>query len=270
MSPPRTRVAERTEARPARLPKLAVWKLTSCDGCQMSLVDLEDELLGLSRAVQVAYFPELTRADVKGPYDLSIVEGSITTPHEAERIREVRRVSKVLVAVGACATAGGIQALRNFMEVNDLARMVYASPEYIETLATSSAVSAHVSVDFELRGCPVDKAQLLETLVSFLHGRAPTLPTWSVCLECKQNGNVCVAVARGIPCLGPVTQAGCGALCPAWHRGCFGCFGPQEAANVASMRQLLVDAGLREQEVVREFRRFTAGARGFALGGRER
>jgi sulfhydrogenase subunit delta len=252
--------------RPRKRPKIAVWKFSSCDGCQMSLLDCEDELLTLAEQVQLAYFPEATRAEVRGQYDLSLVEGSITTPHEAERIREVRRESKVLVALGACATAGGFQALRNFLPAGELVKLVYASPEYVETLPTSSALADHVHVDHALRGCPVNKRQLLVAIQALLEGRAPTLPTFSVCLECKRRGNVCVTVARGMACLGPVTQAGCGALCPAWGRGCYGCFGPSEAANVESIRAVLARCGLSAEEIQREFRRFNPAARELAGG----
>lgn len=265
--PFRERRAPVRPARPRRRPKIAVWKFSSCDGCQMSLLDCEDELLAIAEQVQLAYFPEATRAEVRGPYDLSLVEGSITTPHEAERIREVRRESRLLVAIGACATAGGIQALRNFVPAAELVRMVYASPEYVETLPTSSPLQDHVQVDFALRGCPVNKKQLLVTLRALLEGRKPTLPTFSVCLECKRRSNVCVTVARGQPCLGPVTQAGCGALCPAWGRGCYGCFGPSESANVEAIRAVLARCGLSPEEIQREFRRFNAAAKELAGAG---
>jgi coenzyme F420-reducing hydrogenase gamma subunit len=185
--------------------------------------------------VEVANFLEASRAGVKGPYDLSLVEGSITTPHDAERIREVRRVSKTLVTIGACATAGGIQALRNFKDVRELISAVYATPEYVTTLETSTPVAQHVRVDLELQGCPISKPQLLELLAAFLAGRKPNLPAHSVCIECKRRGTVCVMTALGVPCLGPVTHAGCGALCPAYSRGCYGCFGPMESPNVTAL-----------------------------------
>src|SRR5436853_767916 len=115
-------------------PKLAVWKFSSCDGCQLSLLDCEDELLAVAGQVQIANFAEASRAVVKGPYDLSLVEGSITTPHDAERIQEVRRASRFLVTIGACATSGGIQALRNFNDVREFTAIVYATPQYSDTL----------------------------------------------------------------------------------------------------------------------------------------
>jgi sulfhydrogenase subunit delta len=244
-------------------PKLAVWKFASCDGCQLSLLDLEDELLALAGAVELAEFREATSNVVDGPYDLSLVEGSITTAHDAERIQEVRRASKALVTIGACATSGGIQALRNFADIGEFVAAVYASPEYISTLETSTPISAHVRVDFELHGCPINKRQLVEVVTAFLHGRKPGIPSTSVCTECKSRGIVCVTVAHGTPCLGPVTHAGCGALCPAYNRGCYGCFGPMETPNTAALIPRLRDLGLTERGVERVFQTFNANAEPF-------
>jgi coenzyme F420-reducing hydrogenase gamma subunit len=244
-------------------PKLAVWKFSSCDGCQLSLLDCEDELLAVAGAVDIAYFLEATSRTVGGPYDVSLVEGSITTEHDAERIRTIRRQSKVLVTIGACATAGGIQALKNFADVRDFVSVVYATPEYVSTLATSTAISDHVEVDFELRGCPINKRQLLEVVAAFLNGRRPNVPAYSVCMECKRRGTTCVMVARGTPCLGPVTQAGCGAICPAYARGCYGCFGPMETPNTASVTRRLRELGMSDPALVRVFRTFNADAPAF-------
>jgi sulfhydrogenase subunit delta len=244
-------------------PRLAVWKFASCDGCQLSLLDCEDELLGLAGAVEIAYFPEATRAAVSGRYDVSLVEGSITTPHDAERIQEVRRRSRRLVTIGACATAGGIQGLRNFADVQQYAAIVYARPDYIRTLATSTPIADHVAVDFELRGCPINKRQLLEVLSAFLAGRRPVTPPHSVCVECKLRGNVCVMVAHGTPCLGPVTHAGCGALCPSYDRGCYGCYGPKETPNTPSLSAWLATLGMDEATLARVYRTFNADAAPF-------
>lgn len=246
-----------------RKPKLAVWKFASCDGCQLTVLNLEDELLALVGEIQIAYFLEASRATVEGPYDLSLVEGSITTPHDADRIRQVRAASRVLVTIGACATAGGIQALRNFRDVEEFTRVVYASPGYIDTLASSTAIGENVPVDFELRGCPIDKGQLVEVVTAFLAGRRPGVRAHSVCVECKRRGTVCVMVARGVPCLGPVTQAGCGALCPSHARGCYGCFGPMETPNTPSLAGWVKDLGMSNEDVVRVFRTFNADAPAF-------
>ncbi len=241
-------------------PTLAVWKFASCDGCQLTLLDCEDELLAVADAVEIAYFLEATSAMVEGPYDVSLVEGSITTPHDVERIKEVREQSGALITIGACATSGGIQALRNYRDVDELMRIVYASPEYLSTLETSTAIADHVPVDFELRGCPIDKGQLVEVIGALLAGRKPAIPNHSVCIECKQAGNPCVMVAHGTPCLGPATHAGCGALCPAYNRGCYGCFGPAETPNPAALTGALQGCGMADGEIDRVFHTFTAWA----------
>ncbi len=248
---------------PARRPTLAVWKFASCDGCQLTLLNCEDELIPLAGEVEIAYFPEATRAVVEGPYDVSLVEGSVTTPGDVERIQRVREVSRRLVTIGACATSGGVQALRNFADVAEFRSIVYAHPEYLATLDRSTPIAAHVRVDLELRGCPVDRRQLLEVLAAEIQGRAARVPRHSVCVECKRRGTVCVAVASGTPCLGPVTQAGCGALCPTYARGCYGCFGPQDTPNTASVASRLRTWGMSEPEVVRVFRTFNAASEPF-------
>jgi sulfhydrogenase subunit delta len=243
------------------MPSLAVWKFSSCDGCQLSVLDCEDELLTLADELEIAYFLEASSATVDGPYDVSLVEGSITTPHDAERIHEVRQQSRALITIGACATAGGIQALRNFGDVEAFTSIVYASPDYISTLRLSTPISAHVPVDFELNGCPIDKRQLLEVIAAHLHGRRPRVRAHSVCIECKRRGTVCVMVAHGTPCLGPVTHAGCGALCPAYDRGCYGCFGPMESPNSASLSGWMdAQLGVSERDLVRVYRTFNAAA----------
>jgi coenzyme F420-reducing hydrogenase gamma subunit len=244
-------------------PTLAVWKFSSCDGCQLTLLNCEDELLAVAGALTVASFIEASSTVIDGPYDLSIVEGSITTAADAERIRQVREQSGFLVTVGACATSGGIQALRNFSD--DLAPVVYPNPEYLEALRTSTPISDHVRVDFELRGCPVDRDQLLEVITAILCGRKPRIRAHSVCIECKRAGHACVLVANGTPCLGPVTSAGCGALCPSFGRGCYGCFGPMESPNTPALTARWRQLGASGPDLVRAFRSFTGAAEAFRV-----
>ena len=213
--------------------------------------------------IDIAYFLEARRQELEGRYDLALVEGSVTTPEDAERIRAVRERSRRLVTIGACATAGGVQALRNFADVDDFMSVVYASPEYISTLETSTPISDHVHVDFELQGCPINKHQLLEVISAFLNHRRPAISSSSVCIECKRRGNVCVMVTHGTPCLGPVTHAGCGALCPAYDRGCYGCYGPMESPNTAPLSLWFNRLGVGEAGIVRAFRTFNAYAEPF-------
>jgi coenzyme F420-reducing hydrogenase gamma subunit len=248
-------------------PKLGVFKFASCDGCQLSLLDAEDHLLGVANAVEIAHFLEATSRILPGPYAIALVEGSITTPHDAERIRQIRRESRFLITIGACATAGGIQALRNWADCQEMVRSVYASPQYISTLATSTPIADHVSVDFELRGCPINQYQLIEVLQSLLAGRRPRTPVHSVCLECKRRGTVCVMVAQGIPCLGPVTQAGCGAICPAYNRGCYACYGPAAQPNLLPLTQQFQRQHVPAEQVVHSLRTFNAYAPEFRVAG---
>ncbi|MFF0610448.1 oxidoreductase [Nocardia tengchongensis] len=250
-------------------PTLAVWKFTSCDGCQLTLLDCEDELLALAGRVRIAHFVEASSADEPGPYDVSLVEGSVSTPDEQRRILEIRAQSRILVTIGACASHGGIQALRNFADITEFASVVYASPQYISTLDTATPIAAHVPVDYELRGCPIDRRQLLETLCALLAGREPDLPNTSVCTECKRRGNTCVMVADGIPCLGPVTQAGCGALCPSYHRGCYGCFGPMERPNIGALLPILRINGMDAVAIDRVFSTVAVAAPDFAERSRD-
>jgi coenzyme F420-reducing hydrogenase gamma subunit len=241
-------------------PTLAVFKFASCDGCQLSLLDAEDELLAVADAVEIAYFLEARSRFVGGPYDVGLVEGSITTRHDAERIQEIRKQCRFLVTIGACATAGGIQALRNWAHVDDFINNVYAHPEYINTLDTSTPISDHVKVDFELRGCPINKHQLVGLVADLLHGRKPRVPSYAVCIDCKRRGVVCVAVAQGIACLGPVTQSGCGIICPSYNRDCYGCFGPKENANLVSLTSFYAANGVPKDHLVRLVRNFNGYA----------
>ena len=250
-------------------PKLAVWKFASCSGCQLSLLNCEDELLAIAGEVEIANFLEASRAVVKGPYDLTLVEGSISTPDDAERIHAVRKMSRTLVTIGACATAGGIQGLRNFKDVREFISSVYATPEHISTLEASTPIAHHVRVDFELRGCPVNKHQLLEVLNALLNGRAPNVPTYSECIECKRHGTVCVMVAKGEPCMGPVTRTGCGALCPRFGHDCYACFGPAENINTDAMGKRLEGLGLLPDAIERRFHFINNGAPEFHAAGLE-
>ncbi len=245
-------------------PRLAVFKFASCDGCQLTILNLEDELLALAERVEIANFLEASsRADTEGPWDVTLVEGSITTTHDIERILDIRERSRMLVAIGACATSGGIQSLRNVADVEAWKAVVYPHPEWIRALATSTPIAEHVRVDYEIQGCPIDKNQLLRVLVRLLLGAQPDLPTTSVCMECKRRGNPCVLVSRGVPCLGPVTRAGCGAICPGLGRDCYGCFGPAADPNPASLIHSFEAAGLSRADAVRRLRHINGWRREF-------
>jgi sulfhydrogenase subunit delta len=245
----------------ARL-SVGIVKFASCDGCQLSLLDLEDELLDVVGKFDIVEFPEASSVRSAGPYDVLLVEGAISTADQLREIIELRAKTRTLVTIGACASYGGIQALRNWMDHDTVRAAVYAHPEYVDSLATATPVREHVKVDAELHGCPINQDQLRELLASVALGRRPQIREEAVCLDCKRRGVVCVLVSTGTPCLGPVTQSGCGALCPTFGRGCYGCFGPKELANVRSLaNSFLVDR--EPADVGRLFAGFTAYAEPF-------
>ena len=243
--------------------RLAVFKFASCDGCQLQLLSCEDELLAVADRIDIVHFLEASSHVEPGPYDVSLVEGSITTAEDRRRIQAIRRDSRFLITIGACATAGGIQALKNWGDRAEFIRHVYPQSEFISTLSTSTAIADHVKVDFELRGCPINRHQLLEVLGALIKRQRPKTPSHPVCLDCKRAGSVCVAVARDVACLGPVTQSGCGAICPAYDRGCYGCHGPVAQANCESLSNHYLDNGTTTAELVPLLRNFNANSPAF-------
>jgi coenzyme F420-reducing hydrogenase gamma subunit len=247
----------------AHRPRVGVVKFASCDGCQLTMLDLEDQLLAITEKFDIVEFAEATSNRSQGPFDVLLVEGSISTPEQAHEIVQLRREATMLVTIGACATSGGIQALRNLADHDAFNRAVYPQPQLIKSLATSTPVAEHVAVDAELVGCPISGSQLLELLTALSTGRRPQLPDEAVCAVCKRLGNPCILVATGEPCLGPVTRTGCGALCPSFGRGCYGCFGPKESANTASLATWFGTLGRTDEQVGREFAKFNVNAPAF-------
>jgi coenzyme F420-reducing hydrogenase gamma subunit len=241
-------------------PRLGVFKFASCDGCQLSILDCEDELLALAERVEIGFFLEATRRPLEGKFDLALVEGSVSTPQQEEEIRDIRQRSRFLITLGACASHGGIQSLRNFGTLDDVLPVIYASPQYIETLKEARPASAYVKVDLELPGCPINKEQLLLVLAQILNGSRPHVSGHALCLDCKRNGVVCVLVARGEACMGPVTTTGCGVLCPSHDRPCYSCFGPVAQPNTRSLAGRFAQLGQRPEQIRRQFLSFYANA----------
>lgn len=245
--------------------KLAVHKFSSCDGCQLALLNLGESLLDLPALVDIVHFAEAGPIAEAGPVDVALIEGSVSTKHDVERIQRIRAHSRILVTIGACATAGGPQALRNFADAEAWAQAIYPNPEYLDTLSTATGIAEHVKVDFELWGCPVNSRQVLTLLRDLLFGVKPAVEQQPLCMECKRRGHVCTLVARGDPCMGPVTRGGCGALCPSFKRACYACYGPAEHVNVRSFGRCMQGLGLLSEDVVRRFRGITGAAPKFQV-----
>lgn len=237
-------------------PRIAVHKFSSCDGCQLALLNSGDDLLTLAAQVEILHFAEAGPVDPEADVDVALVEGSITTAHDIERITSIRAHSRFVMTIGACATSGGLQALRNYANVKQWTSAIYAHPQYISTLDTSTPIRDHIDVDFELWGCPVNSSQVLSAVRDLLSGVVPKDEVDKVCLECKRQNYSCVMVTQGLPCLGPVTRTGCGALCPSVGRACYGCYGPAENVNSDSLSAQYHTHGLTPPDIVKRFRYF--------------
>jgi sulfhydrogenase subunit delta len=248
-------------------PRIAIHKFSSCDGCQLAFLNLGEDLLALFELAEVRHFAEAGPVDGDAEVDISFVEGSISSPEELARIKQVRQRSRYLVTIGACATAGGLQALRNLSAAGEWLSSVYATPAYIDTLATVSPVREHVHVDLELWGCPVNGRQVLAAIPALIEGVVPPEEHDRVCLECKRRLHMCVMVTRGLPCLGPVTRTGCGALCPGFNRDCYGCYGPSETPATDVLSRRYAELGLAPEQIARRFLSYNSAAPGFLEAG---
>lgn len=244
--------------------KIAVHKFASCDGCQLAFLNLGEALLQLAQTVEILHFAEAGMSRADAICDIAFVEGSICTPADAERIRSIRANSGYLITIGACATSGGLQALRNMADGDAWMAAVYARPDYIASLAEVTPISEHVKVDFELWGCPVSGEQLLTLIKDLLHGVSPREDRDRVCLECKRQGTVCGLVSRGQPCMGPVTRNGCGALCPSFGRACYACYGPAERANTDALNVRFEGLGLLPEQIAARFQHIHVHSKEFA------
>jgi coenzyme F420-reducing hydrogenase gamma subunit len=233
--------------------RMGVYKFTSCDGCQLAFINLGEDLIELAQSVDIIHFVEIGTINSDALVDVAFVEGSISTPEEIERIQKIRANAKYLITIGACATAGGIQALRNFSDADAWIKDIYAKPETISALKTSTPIADHVKVDFELWGCPVNGQQVLSAIRALIQKAKPTVRRDSVCMECKRQGHVCVLVTKNKACMGPVTQTGCGALCPGANRDCYACYGPSDNPNTQSLKQHFTHAGFSDEEIKRRF-----------------
>lgn len=248
---------------------VAIHKFSSCDGCQLAFLNAGEDLLALADLVQIRHFAEAGIADPEAQADIAFVEGSISTQDDLVRIQTIRTNSKFLITIGACATSGGLQALRNMNDSDEWVSSLYATPAYIDSLSTSTPVSDHVKVDFELWGCPVNGMQVMRVVRDLLFGVSPVDERDKVCLECKRQGAVCVLVTRGAPCMGPVTRTGCGAICPRQGRDCYACYGPAENINADSLGIRLEGLGLVDSQIANRFLLINSNAKEFARAGKK-
>jgi len=240
---------------PDKKPRVAVYKFTGCAGCQMELLRLEEELLDLAAEIEIVYFMMAKTEVDLGPYDICFVEGSVSTPRELEELKILRSVSRVLVAFGDCAVAGCVPSIRNWMKQAEAEAIVYEDRKKILSFRVRG-LDEFVPVDVVLPGCPPDRKLILRTVISALQGIAPRIDSFPVCVECKMKENECL-LKLGKACMGPVTRAGCGAICPSFGRECEGCYGPMSDANAKQLATVFMeDLGLSKEDVLRKFRKY--------------
>lgn len=233
--------------------KVAVHKFSSCDGCQLAFINSISSVLKLIDYIDIVHFAEAGPYNPDVDVDIAFVEGSVATEEDIERIKDVRQKSKLLVSIGACATTGGLQALRNINDHQGWRNAIYAKPEFINDLEKTTPIAEYVRVDHELWGCPVDSKQLFKSVQYWLLNTKPDIEYDSVCTECKRKQNTCVMVTNNQACMGPVTRAGCNALCPSHHRGCYGCYGPADFNNTESLAQQFSAMGINNSDIANQF-----------------
>jgi coenzyme F420-reducing hydrogenase gamma subunit len=246
-------------------PKVAFFDFASCEGCQLQIVNLEEKILDLVDIVQVVSFREAMK-ERSDEYDIAFVEGSIMRPLDEARLKDIRRNAKVLVALGACACSGGVNKLRNKWTVAEVKEEVYGDADIegneLFDVFPTKAINEIVAVDAYIPGCPIDRNEFSKMVTSIALGRKPRLPNYPVCVECKKNENICVFELDQF-CLGPITRAGCNAICPTNGEGCDGCRGFLEDLRVNAMKDVLRKNNISLDVMMKRFNLYNYRKEGF-------
>ena len=237
-------------------PKVGIFKYSCCAGCEFQLIYFQKHVLEVLGAIDVIYCKMLrSGGKAEGPFDVALIEGAITEEWQASQLKRVREASRYLIPIGTCAVCGGVPAIKNTRDELDVEKDVYEDLSVIHSVK-SHPVDHYVKVDGYVRGCPMGERDCTELVVSLLMGKSPNFLEYCVCVECKLAGNICVLVAYNQPCMGPVTNAGCGALCPSRNRGCYGCWGPMKDANAGALAREFKIRGLSAGDIYRKFTEF--------------
>ena len=245
----------RCEKNMSEKPKVGIFKFTGCAGCQMEIFRMEDQFLNLLKLFDITYWKMAKRNNEEKGWDIALVEGGISTPWEIKEIKCIRKKTKFLVAFGDCAISGCIPSIRNWIPQMESEELVY--PDSSSICSTKlHGIGEYVKTDAELKGCPPHRDTIIELLKSAILKIRPRLRKHPVCVECKFNDNPCLITSKKIPCMGPVTSAGCGAICPTLGRECEGCFGPMSNPNAAALAEIFKDIGLNDEDIKRKFRKY--------------
>lgn len=234
-------------------PKLAIFEFTDCEGCEVEIISLRDRFLALEKRFDIVNWRLGQENNQPGPYDIVIIEGTPIARREVDLLRELREQSKTLIALGACACLGGIPGIIDKRERKKWYEKIYGNkykPRGIDALP----LSAYVAVDFLIHGCPVNKDEVVRIVEDLLAGKPLKYRGWSVCFDCKQAGNECRLIDKK-PCLGPIIQGGCGAVCVSGGSACYGCFGLRKDPNIKALLKIL-DKITDQKEMNRLFSMF--------------
>lgn len=229
------------------LPRIAFFDFTSCEGCQLTVLDALQTHPELLQVVNIVEFREASSARSDN-YDIAFIEGSCTRPSDEERLKRIRETAVYVIALGACAHLGGINAIRNRHTLPDVRQYVYGDKADWYDTYEARAIDKVIKVDAVIPGCPIDRDEFVRIVTVLLQGRQPKLPDYPMCIECKLHENICV-FDRGGVCLGPITRAGCDAICPAYGCGCEGCRGLVSAPNMEAFKEVLAEHGLSQAEI---------------------
>jgi coenzyme F420-reducing hydrogenase gamma subunit len=237
-------------------PRIGVFKYSCCAGCEFQLIYFQQYVLETLGAVKIDYCRMLQSGGIEeGPFDVALVEGAITEQWQADQVKKIRAVSKYVIPIGSCAVCGGVPAIKNIAEEFEAEQRVYSDLSPIHSVK-AYPIDQYVKVDGYIKGCPMGVRDLTELVISLLLGKKPDFLEFCVCVECKLKNNICVLVAYDEPCMGPVVNAGCGALCPSHNRACYGCWGPMKDANAKALADHFEKMGLSRQEIIGRFTEF--------------
>ena len=233
-------------------PKVAFFDFAGCEGDQLQIANLEEEILDLLGQVEVVSFREVMK-EHSDDYDIAFIEGSCTRQKDEERLKQIRKNAGVVVAIGSCATIGGINSLKNYQNMDTVKKTVYGENASLFDTYLARPIDAVIPVDAYVHGCPMTKEEFLHVVKSLLLGKKPEIPNYPVCVECKKNENVC-AFERGEFCVGPVTRAGCNSCCVNEGTKCWGCRGMVDNPNENSQKEVLIKYGLSVDDAIGKFK----------------
>jgi sulfhydrogenase subunit delta len=237
-------------------PRIGIFSFTCCEGCSLAILECENELLDVLNIVDVVNFRE-GMTEKEEDVDIAFVDGSLSTHHDVEKMKKIREHAGLVVAIGACAHTGGVNAMKNNLDLNEVKRYVFGDKADHFDSIPARPLSAEVQVDAALPGCPIDRSEFLRLVLDVAQGKTFRLPNYPVCVECKLQGNPCL-FDLGLDCMGVVARAGCNAICPTFGDPCEACRGFVDHPNSESHQEVLKKAGRTVEEIMHRYTRYNS------------